>query len=75
MLLKHQHRPGVFDPGHCLECARDAGLLDHYRYVQREERAFREAHGWAWEARRYALWGLWTAGIASLLAAVALLTG
>jgi hypothetical protein len=30
MLIEHQHQPGVFDPGHCQECARQAGLLEHY---------------------------------------------
>jgi hypothetical protein len=22
MLIEHQHKPGVFDPGHCRDCAR-----------------------------------------------------
>ena len=43
MLIDHQHQPGVFDPGHCRNCAREADLLDHYRQVQREEQAFKEA--------------------------------
>jgi hypothetical protein len=47
MLVEHQHKPGVFDPGHCRDCAREADLLDHYWRVQREERAFTEAHRWA----------------------------
>lgn len=75
LLLKHGHQSGVFDPGHCWVCAREAGLQHHFRQVQREEQTLREAHGWAWNARRYALYGLWSSGIAILLAAIALLTG
>ena len=43
MLVEHAHPPGRFDPGHCRGCAREADLLDHYRQVQREEQAFKEA--------------------------------
>jgi hypothetical protein len=75
MLVGHQHKPGVFDAGHCRACARQAGLLDHYRRVQQEEAALREAHGWARAARRRASGALWSSGAAILLAAVALLTG
>ena len=75
MLVEHQHRPGVFDPGHCRNCAREAGLLDHYWRVQREERAFREAHRWARRAYRQASWALWCSGIGLVLAVVALLAG
>ena len=41
MLLQHHHKPGVFDAGHCRACARQAGLLDHYRRVQQQEEATR----------------------------------
>jgi hypothetical protein len=37
MLIEHQHQPGVFDPGHCRDCARETDLLDHYHRIQREE--------------------------------------
>jgi hypothetical protein len=75
MLVKHAHPPGRFDPGHCRDCARDADLLDHYWQVQREERAFREAHRWARRAHRQASWALWFSGIGIALAVVALLAG
>jgi hypothetical protein len=75
MLVQHQHEPGVFDAGHCRACARQAGLLDHYRRVQQEEATLRQAHGWARAARRRASVALWSSGAAILLAAVALLTG
>jgi hypothetical protein len=74
MLLGHQHEPGLFDPGHCRACARQAGLLDHYRRVQQEEATLRKAHGWALEASRRAGVALWSSGAALLLAAIALLT-
>jgi hypothetical protein len=73
MLVEHQHKPGVFDPGHCRVCAHEADLLDHYWRVQREERAFREAHRWARRAYRQAAWALWCSGIGIVLAIVALL--
>jgi hypothetical protein len=75
MLTGHQHEPGLFDAGHCRACARQAGLLDHYRRVQQEEATLWEAHGWARGARRRASVALWSAGVAILLAVVALLTG
>ena len=75
MLVQHHHEPGVFDAGHCRACARQAGLLDHYRRVQQEEATLRQAHRWALEARRRTSVALWSAGAAILLAAVALLTG
>ena len=75
MLIEHQHKPGVFDPGHCRDCARQSELLDHYHHVQRQEQALRDAHRWARQARRHAVWALWGAGVAILLAAVALLMG
>jgi hypothetical protein len=75
MLVEHEHRPGVFDPGHCRNCAREADLLDHYWRVQREERAFREAHWWARRAYRQASWALWCSGLGIVLAMVALLAG
>jgi hypothetical protein len=74
MLMGHQHEPGVFDAGHCRVCARQAGLLDHYRWVQQEEAALRQAHGWALEASRRASVALWSSSTALLLAAIALLT-
>jgi hypothetical protein len=75
MLIEHQHKPGVFDPGHCWECARETDLLDHYDHVQRQERALTQAHRWAHQARRHATWAFGSAGIGILLAAIALLTG
>jgi hypothetical protein len=41
--------------------------------VQREERAFKEAHRWARRAYRQASWALWCSGIGIVLAVVALL--
>ena len=73
MLIEHQHPPGVFDPGHCRDCAHEADLLDRYHRVQREEQIVKQAHGWARQARRNATWSLWLAGIGILLAAIALL--
>jgi hypothetical protein len=75
MLVGHHHEPGVFDAGHCWACARQAGLLDHYRQVQQQEATLGEAHGLARAARRRASVALWSSGAAILLAVVALLTG
>jgi hypothetical protein len=75
MLMQHHHEPGVSDAGHCRACARQAGLLDHYRRVQQEEATLRQAHAWALEASRRASMALWSSGAAILLAAVALLSG
>jgi hypothetical protein len=75
MLIKHQHKPGVFDPGHCRDCARETGLLDHHDHVQRQERTLAQAHRWAHQARRHAIWALWSAGVGILLALVGLQTG
>jgi hypothetical protein len=74
MLIQHQHKPEEFDPGHCRTCARQAGLLDHYDRVQREETRLRQTRAWARTARRYAIWALGSSGGSILLAAVALLT-
>jgi hypothetical protein len=74
MLIEHQRKPGVFDPGHCRDCAHQAGLLDHYHHVQRQEQALQRAQGWARQAHRHAAWALWSAGIGILLAAIALFT-
>jgi hypothetical protein len=75
VLLKHQHQPVAFDPGHCQDCARDAGLLDHFWHVQREEQPLLQAHGRARQARQYAIYGLWSSGVGMLLSAISLLTG
>lgn len=75
MLIEHQHKPGVFDPGHCRNCAHEADLLDHYHRVQREEDSLRATQRWARQANRNATWALWASGIGLLLAAIALLTG
>ena len=75
MLIEHEHRPSVFDPGHCRPCAHQAGLLDHYHHVQREETRLRQATASANGARRYGIWALGSSGIGPLLALVALLTG
>jgi hypothetical protein len=48
----------VFDAGHCRTCARQAGLLDHYHHVQKEEARLRQASAYARAAHRYALWAL-----------------
>jgi hypothetical protein len=68
MLIQHNHEPGPFDAGHCWACAREAGLLDHYQRVQREEAALRVAGHWARQARRLAMWALCPAGVGILLA-------
>jgi hypothetical protein len=75
MLVQHHHDPGVFDADHCWACARQAGLLDHYRRVQREEARLQETWEWACMARRYAILALGSSGAAILLAVVALLIG
>jgi hypothetical protein len=75
MLTKHQHKPEVFDPGHCRACAYQAGLLDHYWRVQQEEDRLRAATRWARQARSLAIWALLVAGGGILLAAIALLKG
>ena len=72
---QHHHDPGMFDAGHCWSRARQAGLLDHYHHVQRQEQNLREAHRWARQARRYATWALWSSGVGVLLAAIVLLMG
>ena len=46
-----------------------------HRHVQRQEQAVGEAHRWARQARRGAVYALWSAGLGILLAALALLTG
>jgi hypothetical protein len=74
MLVEHQHEPGAFDPGHCRDCARQAGLLDHQHRVQREPQVFWEAQGWARQSRRHAVRALWASGLGLLLAAIALVT-
>jgi hypothetical protein len=75
MLIQHHHEAGVFDAGHCWACARQAGLLDHYRRVQQEEARLHETREWACTARRYAIVALGSSAAALLLAVVALLTG
>jgi hypothetical protein len=75
MPVQHQHQPGLFDPGHCRGCARQAGLLDHYCQVQQQEASLRQAHRWALAASRRASVALWSAGASILLAIVALLRG
>jgi len=75
MLMGHQHKPGMFDAGHCRACAHQAGLLDHYRRVQQQEATLEVAHELASAARRRASVALWSSGAAILLAVVALLTG
>jgi hypothetical protein len=75
MLTHHDHEPGLFDAGHCHACADEAGLVDHYRRVQREETSLRVARRWARQARRAAMWALCSSGVAILLAVIALLKG
>ena len=74
MPTQHRHQPGWFDAGHCRPCAHQAGLLDHYWRVQREEESLRATARWARKARSLAILALGSsAGI--LLAASALLNG
>jgi hypothetical protein len=73
MLVQHHHAPGLFDAGHCQACAREAGLLDHYDRVQREEAQLRQAREWARAARRQALSALASSGIGVVLGVLALL--
>jgi hypothetical protein len=75
MLIEHDHRPSVFDPGQCRPCAHQAGLLDHYHRVQREETRLRQAKASADGARRYGIGALGASGVGLLLALLALLTG
>jgi hypothetical protein len=75
MLTQHHHGTGVFDPGHCQACARQAGLLHHYWRVQREEDSLRAAELWARQAHHFAIWALCSSGAGILLAAIALLNG
>jgi hypothetical protein len=75
MRTQHDHRPGLFDAGHCRACAREAGLVDHYWRVQREEARLQAA---MWRSRRahwLAIWALFVSGAGILLAAIALLRG
>jgi hypothetical protein len=55
MLIEHSHRPSLFDPGHCRQCAHQAGLLDHYHRVQREETRLRQAAAAADRALRHGI--------------------
>lgn len=73
MITQHGHPPGEFDAGHCRACAGEAGLLDHYHRVQREERTLRAAQRSGWQARRIAIWSLCSSGVGILLAGIALL--
>jgi hypothetical protein len=75
VLIGHDHAVGWFDAGHCHACARQAGLLDHYDRVQREEARLRQAGEWARTARRWAGWALLVGAVGVVLAVVALLTG
>jgi hypothetical protein len=74
MVIQHWHPPGSFDPGHCRGCAHQADLLDHYRQVQREELAFKQAHRWARRAHRHATCALWASGVGMLVAVIAVVT-
>ena len=75
MPIGHDHAIGRFDAGHCQACAVDAGLLDHYARVQREEARLRQAWQRALTARRWAGWALVVGAAGIVLAVVALLTG
>jgi hypothetical protein len=75
MRVGHQHEPGLFDPGHCQSCARQAGLLDHYWQVQQQEASLRQTHRWALAASKRASVALWSAGAAILLAVVDMVRG
>jgi hypothetical protein len=73
MITQHDHRPGEFDAGHCRACAGEAGLLDHYHRVQREERTLQAAQRSARQARGVAVWSLCSSGVGILLSGIALL--
>jgi hypothetical protein len=75
MPIAHDHAVGRFDAGHCQACAVEAGLLDHYDRVQREEARLGQAWRWAWTARRWAVWALAVAAAGVALAVVDLLSG
>ena len=70
----------LYTPGVALAAARiaelhrQAGLLDHYDRMRREETRLRQARMWANTARRYAIWALCSSGGGILLAVVAPLT-
>jgi hypothetical protein len=73
--IGHDHAVGRFDAAHCQACAVEAGLLDHYDRVQREETRLRQARQWAQTARRWAAWALLAGAVGVALAVVALLSG
>ena len=75
MPIAHGHAAGRFDAGHCQACAVEAGLLDHYDRVQREEARLRQALRWAWTARRWAGWALVVAAAGIVLAVIDLVGG
>jgi hypothetical protein len=76
MLTQHRHQPGRFDAGHCRACAHQAGLLDHYWRVQREEDGLRSTARWAArKARSLAILALGSSAVGVLLAPSALLNG
>jgi hypothetical protein len=70
---QHQHQPGVFDPGHCRDCARASDLLDHYHHVQPGTDP--QAGPPVGPAGRHAIWALWSSGAGILFGVVALLAG
>ena len=75
MLIEHSHRPSLFDPGDCRQCAHQAGLMDHCHRVQWEETRLRQAAAAANRALRHGIWALVFSGVGLLLALLALLTG
>lgn len=75
MPISHDHAVGRFDAGHCQACAVEAGLLDHYDRVQREEARLRRALEWARMAQGWARWALVVGAVGVVLAVVALVTG
>jgi hypothetical protein len=75
MLIEHDHKPSLFDPGHCRPCAHQAGLLDHCERVRWEEARLWQAGASATAARRYATWALGSSGLGILLALLSLLMG
>ena len=75
MPIAHDPATGRFDAGHWQACAVEAGLLDHYDRVQREEARLRQALRWAWTARRWAGWALVVAAAGIVLAVIDLVGG
>jgi hypothetical protein len=75
MLIEQHHPAGIFDAGRCRACADEAGLLDRYDRVQRQEGPPPGDPGVGRTARRHVLVVLGSLGVAVLPAVAAFLTG